>query len=190
MQKRKLISNPGLNKSLVLVLLSAFFLLLVDVKVEHTPILNETWKAWIPLAYCLAMMLLIPAGLMFWTKWGRKLLMFAFGAATVVGLLGFWFHSDGNPLKGLSRVVSVFAAPPGPFDEREHKAGDTAVEENSDEHDSKIAGPRSATSEGKENEEESPPLLAPLGFFGLGLIGLLACLAKFQQVESPTTKQL
>ncbi|MBY0549603.1 MAG: hypothetical protein K2W95_20160 [Candidatus Obscuribacterales bacterium] len=187
MQKRNLISNPGLNKSLVLVLLSAFFLLLVDVKVEHTPILNETWKAWIPLAYCLAMILLIPAGLMFWTRGGRKLLMFAFGAATVVGLLGFWFHSDGNPLKGLYRVVSVLAATPGPSEEREHKAGDRAVE---DEHDSKIAGPHSATSEMKENEEESPPLLAPLGFFGLGLIGLLACLAKFQQVESQTTKQL
>ncbi len=206
------LSHFTLNKCVVFALLGGFALLLLDIRVEHNDVIKETWRAWIPLIYSLVMVVLIPIGLAFWQKGGRKLLLFSFAAAAVVGMLGFWFHSHGKPIKALSRVASIWVQLPALSDsEEKHKrkgkgkrkdSGDQAQvsEKEAEPQDAeKEAEPQDAEKEGERQEAEketerkdtgpTPPLLAPLGFVGLGLIGVLVCLAAFQFDAGPAKKE-
>jgi len=131
----------------VLILGAGF--LLCEVRFEHREVLGETWRGWIPLA-CAA--LLLAAGIPAWLRWsgsGRRLLAGLFALAVAVGLLGAFFHSDGNPAASLRRVAAAWVLPPG--------------------------------KDGGMKPGAAPPLLAPLAFSGLGLLGLLACAS----AESP-----
>jgi MFS family permease len=147
-----------LNKALVAALIGAFAFLLLDIRYEHRNVLGEEAAAWIPILFSAACVLLGLAALRYWDRGGRKLLVVAFLVACLVGVAGVWFHTDGHP----AAVFTVLAA----------SLPNTPVFADSDEEDERAAPSRA----GKDGEgENTPPLLAPLAFCGLGLFGLLAC---------------
>jgi len=94
-------------------LLGGFALLLCEIRFEHREVLAEQWQAYLPLAYCGAMLPLGVGGLAGWEKWGRRTLLLGFALALVIGAMGVWFHTTGHPVRGVGRVLSAWLLRPG-----------------------------------------------------------------------------
>jgi hypothetical protein len=126
-----------------------------DVRVEHNQVIRETWHAWIPIIFSFAMLIVIPIGLYMWGRSGRKILLTCFALSAVVGIAGFVFHMKENPAGAVQHTISVLQQPP-------------AVSNND-----RVTGniPKAPPKRG----QHWPPLLAPLAFAGLGLIGMVCC---------------
>jgi hypothetical protein len=97
-----------LNKSLVVVLLLGFAVLLLDIRSEHADVVRENWKAWIPVVYSGVMLVLGAIALANYEKWGRAALVFGFGAAFIVGGLGFYFHTGGHMITAVFTVLKAW----------------------------------------------------------------------------------
>jgi hypothetical protein len=97
-----------LNKLLVLLLAGTFLGLSVDLRYEHVDKVRETWIAWIPIVYSGAMAGVCLVCLLLWDHRGREVLFGAFALSAVVGLLGFWMHSQGDPLARLAVVLDAW----------------------------------------------------------------------------------
>jgi hypothetical protein len=52
-------------------------------------------------------------GLYQWNSWGRRLLQVGFFLCLIVGALGVWFHSKGDPVGNFRRVLTAWAVPLG-----------------------------------------------------------------------------
>jgi len=93
-------------------LLGGVALLLCDLRFEHREVLGETWRSWIPLIYAAVTLLGGLVALLRWDGKGRRVPAMLFGAGIAVGLLGFWFHTDGHLVTGLRNVLLICVASP------------------------------------------------------------------------------
>jgi hypothetical protein len=155
-----------LNKLIVLLTLGGFLMLLMDLRFEHMDVLGDHWQAWIPLVYSAVMIVVVIWGLCFWEKGGRKVLLWAFAASIIVGLLGVWFHDKGKPWKSVTLLVAAWQAPIIKHPHRKVGQGQPTS--------APAASPLTPKKDGKKEEKPNPPL-APLSFSGMGLLGMLAC---------------
>ena len=94
-------------------LLGGVALLLFELRFEHREVLGETWRSWIPLIYSAVTLLAGLVALLRWDAGGRRFLALLFGAGIAVGLLGFWFHTDGHLLAGVRGVLGAWRVPLG-----------------------------------------------------------------------------
>jgi hypothetical protein len=97
-----------LNKILVLFLAGTFLGLMVDLRYEHVDKVRHYWEAWIPIVYSGAMVVVCLVCLRLWDRRGREALFYAFALPVVVGLLGFWLHNQGHPLRDLATVLGAW----------------------------------------------------------------------------------
>ena len=94
-------------------LLGGMALLLCELRFEHREVLGETWRSWIPLIYAAVTLLGGLVALLRWDGKRRRVLAMLFGAGIAVGLLGFWFHTDGHLVTGLRNVLLAWRVPLG-----------------------------------------------------------------------------
>jgi hypothetical protein len=80
----------------------------VEVRYDHRSVLGEGVVAWIPIVYSILMMVASVLGLFFWSRGGRQALLAGYLLAIVVGLTGFWFHTDGRLLRSVRREFSAW----------------------------------------------------------------------------------
>ena len=106
-------SAIGREQRIAGVLLGGAAVLLFELRFEHREVLGETWRSWIPLVYSGVTLLAGLVALLRWNSGGRRVLAVLFGAGIAVGLAGFWFHTDGQPLHGLRDVISAWRIPLG-----------------------------------------------------------------------------
>ena len=94
-------------------LLGGVALLLFELRFEHREVLGETWHSWIPLVYSSVTLLAGLVALLRWDSGGRRALAVLFGAGIAVGVLGFWFHTDGHLIGGIRGVLAAWLVPFG-----------------------------------------------------------------------------
>jgi hypothetical protein len=150
-----------LNKTIVVLTLITYFLLIMELRVEHMDEFGDHWQAWIPLAYSAIMISIGIWGLRFWKKAGRKVLFGAFAISIIVGILGVWFHEKGKPLNSIIVIAQAWQAPI--VQHRKPETGNTQPL------------PQAVTNDGKKKKKKPKPPLAPLSFAGIGVLGMLAC---------------
>ena len=80
----------------------------MEVRYDHRSVLGEGVVAWIPIVYSLLMMIASVLGLFFWTRGGRQVLLGGYLLAILVGLTGFWFHTDGRLFLSVRRDLSAW----------------------------------------------------------------------------------
>lgn len=140
-----------IQRLLLLTLTGGFFILLIEIRFQHSVVMGDKWQSWIPVAYLTALLVLVPVGMIFFQRLGRRLLIGLFSGLIVVGILGFWFHSKNKPIQAVWHVIATDLEEPGHI---------------------KISN---------EDEETNPPLFAPLSLAGLGAIGVLVSLLTDKQ---------
>ncbi len=141
-----------LNKLVALGVLGAFAMLLLELRFDHRDVLGEYWQAFVPLIYSGTMIVFGGAALALWHRGGRIVLLWGFSIALIIGVVGFWMHNQGRPIEGAQRILAAWSQP---IEKPESESGGKAA-------------------------LDEPPVLAPLAFFGLGLLGMLACSRRFQ----------
>ena len=87
--------------------------LLLELRFEHREVLGETWRSWIPLVYCGLTLAAGAFAVVRWRTWGRVALGALFALGIVVGLAGFWFHTDGHLLGGVRDLLGAWRIPLG-----------------------------------------------------------------------------
>jgi hypothetical protein len=102
-----------LNRIIVLALLGGLASLMIDIRWEHRVELGRQWQTWIPLVYIGLMLIAGGVGLYRWNAWGRRVLQVGFLLCVIVGVLGTWFHSKGDPIGNFRHVLTAWAVPPG-----------------------------------------------------------------------------
>jgi hypothetical protein len=103
----------SLNRIIVLLLLGGLASLMIDIRWEHRVELGRQWQTWIPLVYIGLMLIAGVVGLYKWNSWGRRVLQIGFSVALIVGALGVWFHSKGDPVGNFRRVLTAWVVPVG-----------------------------------------------------------------------------
>jgi hypothetical protein len=103
----------SLNRIIVLLLLGGLASLMIDIRWEHRVELAHQWETWIPLVYIGLMLIAGVVGLYRWNRWGRRILQVGFSLALIVGVLGTWFHSKGDPVGTFRRVLTAWVVPLG-----------------------------------------------------------------------------
>ena len=163
-----------LNKWIALGILGAFATLLLELRFDHRHVLGEHWQAWAPLIYSGTMLVAGSIALALWDRGGRALLFWGFALALAVGSVGFWMHTMGQPVKNVERILAAWSQP---INAEHSQSSEGAHAENT--HDESTEGQHA---EGGHSEAalQKPPVLAPLAFCGLGLLGMLACARRFQ----------
>jgi hypothetical protein len=86
---------------------------MLDIRWEHRVELGRQWQTWIPLVYIGLMLIAGGLGLYHWNSWGRRVLQVGFSLCLIVGALGVWFHSKGDPVGNFRRVLTAWAVPVG-----------------------------------------------------------------------------
>lgn len=97
-----------LNKAIVLVLTLGFGVVLVQVRFDHRSVVGEDAFAWIPIVYSIVMIIVSAFGLLFWSRGGRQALLVGFLLAVLVGLAGFWFHTNGRLVRSVQHEFSAW----------------------------------------------------------------------------------
>ena len=100
-------------RAIAAALLGGCALLLFELRFEHREVLGETWRSWVPLVYAAVTLL---GGAVAWLRWnggGRAALGVLFALGVAVGLAGFWFHTDGHPVRELRAVAGIWRVPIG-----------------------------------------------------------------------------
>jgi len=108
-----LLRSRTVNEVIVAALLLGSALLLVEIRFEHREVLGETWVAWLPLASAALLLVGGAVALPFWRRGGRGVLTALFAVAFVVGTVGVWFHSHGQPFAHVTKVLSAWLLHPG-----------------------------------------------------------------------------
>lgn len=103
----------SLNRIIVLALLGGLAGLMLDIRWEHRVELGRQWETWIPLVYIGLMLIAGVVGLYRWNSWGRRLLQVSFSVCMIVGVLGTWYHSKGDPVGNFRHVLTAWVVPPG-----------------------------------------------------------------------------
>jgi hypothetical protein len=97
-----------LNKAIVLVLVGGFGVVLIQVRYDHRSVVGEDAVAWIPIVYSSLMILASMVGLLFWSRGGRQALLVGFLFSILVGLLGFWYHTNGRLVRSVQHELSTW----------------------------------------------------------------------------------
>lgn len=119
---RQLLQRPeAIQKILLWLVLGGLFILVVEIRFEHRVVLSEKWQSWIPVVYLLFMSVLGTVCMIFFKKFGRKLLALCFIGLAVVGSLGFWFHAKGKPLEKVVGIVATDFKEPGHLEEADEE---------------------------------------------------------------------
>jgi cytochrome b subunit of formate dehydrogenase len=92
----------------VLVLLLGFGVVLVQVRFDHRSVLDEDAIAWIPIIYSILIIVASVVGLLLWNRGGRQVLFVGFLIAIVIGLTGFWFHTNGRLVRSVQHEFSAW----------------------------------------------------------------------------------
>jgi hypothetical protein len=103
--------KPGrwtLNKLVVFVLLLGFCILLIQVRYDHRSVIGEKAIGWIPIVFSSVMIVLSLFGLLFWRRGGRGVLKGFYFLAIVIGLVGFWYHTNGKPVRAVKHDLSAW----------------------------------------------------------------------------------
>ncbi len=104
-----------MTRGIVLLLAGAFLLLMLDVREEHLePIKHGYLFPWIPIIYSGIMFICCLATFFRWRRPMRHMLMVLFVVGIGVGLLGFWFHTHGDPLRAIRFAVQAWRSIPLP----------------------------------------------------------------------------
>lgn len=106
------------QRGLLVLLLGGIFLLLVEIRSEHSAVMGEKWQSWIPCVYLSVLVVLMPIGIMFVRRFGRNLLIALFSGLIIVGTLGFWFHTKGKPFQKVAEIVATDLSAPGHLKEQ------------------------------------------------------------------------
>jgi hypothetical protein len=85
-----------------------FSVLLCDLRFEHRAVVLSDWRPWLPIIFCMLMLVVIPLSAMIWRKGGKTLLIASYGAAIVLGLCGLIFHSGDHLLERLYELLLVW----------------------------------------------------------------------------------
>jgi hypothetical protein len=64
--------------------------------------------AWIPVVYSSLMIVASAVGLLFWSRGGRQALFAGFLLAILVGILGFWYHTNGRLVRSVQHELSAW----------------------------------------------------------------------------------
>ena len=97
-----------LNKALVLALMGGFGLVLVQVRYDHRSVVGDNAIAWIPIVFSILMIVASAVGLLFWTRGGRQTLLVGFLLAILVGLAGYWYHTNGRLVRSVQHELSAW----------------------------------------------------------------------------------
>jgi hypothetical protein len=92
----------------VLILIGGFGVVLVQVRFDHRSVLGEDIVPWIPIVYSILMIVVSALGLLFWDRGGRQVLLMGFLLGILVGLAGFWFHSNGRLVRSVQHEFSAW----------------------------------------------------------------------------------
>jgi hypothetical protein len=92
----------------VLILIGGFGVVLVQVRFDHRSVLGEDIVPWIPIIYSILMIVVSALGLLFWDRGGRKVLLMGFLLGILVGLAGFWFHTNGRLVRSVQHEFSAW----------------------------------------------------------------------------------
>lgn len=92
----------------MLILIGGFGVVLVQVRFDHRSVLGEDIVPWIPIVYSILMIVVSALGLLFWDRGGRQVLLMGFLLGILVGLAGFWFHSNGRLVRSVQHEFSAW----------------------------------------------------------------------------------
>ena len=105
----------SLARLIILLLAGAFVLLMLDIREEHLePIKHGYLFPWIPIVYSGVMAICCLVTFFRWSRPLRYTLMALSVVGIGVGLLGFWFHTHGHPLRALQFAVQAWRSIPLP----------------------------------------------------------------------------
>ncbi len=139
-----------LNRLLFAFLTAGFLFLATETFLEHSGILGKKPPALIPVAFSVVALLVSAAAAAAWPSNPARLVRAFFVLPLLVGLAGLYFHNE-DRLEGHAALPAAIA------------------DEEEGEHDES----GSTAADGHE-EDHHPPILAPLAFVGMGVLGLLA----------------
>jgi hypothetical protein len=88
--------------------MAGFGIVLVQVRFDHRSVVGEDALAWIPIVYSVLMIIASGVGLLLWRHGGRQVLLFGFLLAIVVGLAGFWYHTNGRLVRSVQHEFSAW----------------------------------------------------------------------------------
>jgi hypothetical protein len=91
-----------------LVLIGGFAILLVQVRYDHRSVVAGEAIAWVPIVYSSLMIIASVLGLLFWSRGGREALFVGFLLAILVGLVGYWFHTNGRLVRSVQHELSAW----------------------------------------------------------------------------------
>ena len=83
-------------------------MVLVQVRFDHRSVVGEDAVAWIPIIYSILIIVASVAGLLLWNRGGRQVLFVGFLIAILVGLTGFWFHTNGRLVRSVQHEFSAW----------------------------------------------------------------------------------
>jgi len=89
-------------------LIGGFAVILVEVRYDHRSVVGENAVGWIPIVYSILMIIVSVVGLLFWGRGGRQALLVGFLLAILVGLTGFWFHTNGHLGRSVKHELSAW----------------------------------------------------------------------------------
>jgi hypothetical protein len=101
------------DRRIAAAVLGGVAILLLELRYEHREVLGETWRSWVPLLYATITLVAGALALLRWRAGGRRVLAVLFIAGIAVGLVGFWFHTDGHLFSGFRDVLLAWRIPPG-----------------------------------------------------------------------------
>jgi len=81
---------------------------LVQVRFDHRSVVGEDAIAWIPIIYSILIIVASVVGLLLWNRGGRQVLFVGFLIAILVGLTGFWFHTNGRLVRSVQHEFSAW----------------------------------------------------------------------------------
>ena len=86
--------------------MGGFGLVLVQVRYDHRSVVGDNAIAWIPIVFSILMIVASAVGLLFWTRGGRQTLLVGFLLAILVGLAGYWYHTNGRLVRSVQAAIS------------------------------------------------------------------------------------
>jgi hypothetical protein len=164
-----------INRIVALVLAAGFVFLLVETRLEHDHLMARKPLVFIPMAFSLLGFLVSLAAAVRWRPVVAKMLLIVSLLAVPVGLGGLWFHNEerieerggekqrpGEPAQGGGQVQS----------EQRVQAEQTPA-------GAQAGGERQRIEPERRPRRRGPPMLAPVAFLGMGLLGTLVTLRRW-----------
>jgi hypothetical protein len=170
-----------LNRIVVVVLAAGFLFLLADTRLEHEQLMARKPLVFIPMAFSLIAFLVALAAAIRWRPLLAKILLVVSLLAVPVGLGGFWFHNEDRLAeRGEAR------RPGGPAlvgTEQHPSGGQSGERQGAQPSEQRMQGTQPPAGDQPQGERRQrrrgPPMLAPLAFLGMGLMGTLVTLRRW-----------